>query len=134
MKHSKGPQTDDGLTMNVQSYLIRQLFVAERAHPLLLRLEMPAHVLVVGVLRHVQETEPAPEHLRIINELIFALVGFVVFIALEREPTELAVPHVEDSEVDFRSLSSLVQAGVLGDSGVCCVFLAACGADVAVII
>lgn len=94
--------------MNVQSNLIRQLLVAERAQPLLLGLEMSAHVLVVGVLRHIQEAETAPEHLRVVNELISTLVGFVVFVSFERESAVLAVSHIIDSEVNFRSLSSLV--------------------------
>jgi len=36
--------------MNVQSDFIRKLFVAEVADPLLVWLQMPAHVLVVGIL------------------------------------------------------------------------------------
>lgn len=95
---------------------------------------MSAHVLVVRILRHVQGAEPAAEHLWVINELILALVGFVVFKTLERESAELAVPHIKDSEIDFRSSSSLIQAGVLGDPGMCCILFATRCADVAVII
>lgn len=58
------------------------------------------------------------------------MMRLVVFEIRERQSTELAVTHVEDSEVDFWALPLLVHTGVLHYSGVCCVFLATRLADV----
>lgn len=118
--------------VNIQADLIGQLLVAKAANPLLGRLEMATHVLVIRILRHVQVAEPAPKHLRIVNELKLALMSLGLLQARERPTAELAMTNVKDAEVDFRSFPFLVEASVLCDSSVSCVLFTACLTDVAV--
>ena len=42
-------------------------------------------------------------------------MGFVVLIAIERESAVLAVPHIENPEINFRTFSAFVHTGVLGN-------------------
>lgn len=59
---------------------------------------------------------------------------FVLLEILERQPAVLAVTNVENPEVDLGTFSFLVQAGMLGDSSVSRVLLAAGCAHVAVVV
>lgn len=118
--------------VNVQANLIRQLLVAKATNPLLGRLEMTTHVLVIRILRHIQVAEATSEHFRIVNELKLALMSLGVLQARERSTTELAMTNIKDSEVNFRSSPFLVEASVLCNSSVSCVLFTACLTDVTV--
>lgn len=65
--------------MNVQSNLVRKLFVAKATDPFLVRRKMSSHMLVVRVLRHINRAKTAAEYFWIIAELIITFVRFVGF-------------------------------------------------------
>lgn len=118
------------LTMNIQSDFIRKFLVAKATNPLLVRLKMTTHVLVVRILRHVNKTEATTEHLRISFELIFAHMSTIVLESFKRQAAKFALTDIVDAEINFRSSPLLVHASVLGNPRVRRVFLPARLTDV----
>lgn len=109
--------------MNVQADFIGEFLIAEAANVFLGRFQMPSHVLVVRVLRHVNVAETTSEHLRIFGELKFAFVSLVVLQTRERQTAVFAVTNVEDAEINFRPSPFLVEASMLRNPSVSRVLL-----------